>query len=389
MMSVLRRPVLLLSVVATVTVPGVFTVFAFVGHEHAIEASMARTSTAAAAPLNPSPVIPSPAADATPAGAADGTPVSPEPESQARARGVQMLLRAAEAAHAASYQGVEVINDTTMTGESAVTATVWHRQGDQAVVQVSDGQSYNSGVSGDRDPQGVFGVTTALVELLAKHYTVEYQGASSALGRAALIVTVRRPDESLAARFWLDAQTMLPLRKDVYGTTARLVSDDRFVSVRFGATAMPRASAAPDQVSWSQAPSPATLLKKLGCPVPGTLPGDMNLYDASQEATPNGQVTDFEFSDGLSVMSLFVQRGTLPAKMPGWRTATISGHEVYVSNQEIVLGGQGFVYTFIADAPPQTVDAAVSDVASNGQTGVLGRLGRGLSRIVSVLDPFN
>jgi sigma-E factor negative regulatory protein RseB len=381
MMSVLRRPVLLLSLVATVTVPGVFTVFAIVGHEHAIAASSAQMS--AAAPLSPSP-----AADGTPAAASGGMTVSAEPGAQARVQGLQMLLRAAEAGHAASYQGVEVINDTTVAGKSVVTATVWHRQGEKTVVQMSDGQSYNSGVSGDRDPQGVFGVTTTLVELLAKHYTVDYQGASSALGRAALIVAVRRADGSLAARFWLDAQTMLPLRKDVYDTTAHLVSDDRFVSVRFGTTAMPRASAAPGQVSWSQARSPATLLKKLGCPVPGTLPGDMNLYDASQEATSNGQVTDFGFSDGLSVMSLFVQRGTLPAKMPGWRTATISGHEVYVANQEIVLAGQGFVYTFIADAPPQTVDAAVSDLASNSQPGVMGRMGRGFGRLVSVLDPF-
>jgi sigma-E factor negative regulatory protein RseB len=382
MMSVLHRPVLLLSVVATVAVPGVFTVFAIIGHEHAIAPSMARTS--AAAPLNPSP-----AAGGVSAAVAAGTAAPLEPGSQARVQGLQILLRAAEAGHSASYQGVEVMKDTTMAGESAVTATVWHRQGDQAIVEVSDGRSYDSRVSGDRDPQGVFGVTTTFVKLLAQHYTVEYQGSSSALGRAALLVAVRRVDGSLAAQFWLDAQTMLPLRKDVYDTTAHLVSDDRFVSVRFGTTAMPRASTAPGQVTWSQARSPATLLKKLGCAVPGTLPGDMNLYDASQEVTPNGPVTDFGFSDGLSVMSLFVQRGTLPGKMPGWRTATISGHEVYVANQEIVLAGQGFVYTFIADAPPQTVDAAVSDVANNSQPGVLGRMGRGLVRIVSVLDPFN
>ena len=43
------------------------------------------------------------------------------------------------------------------------------------------------------------------------------------------------------------------------------------------------------------------------------MPSGLTLFDARQSSTAGGRVVDLAYSDGLSVVSLFVQRGRLPA----------------------------------------------------------------------------
>jgi MucB/RseB family protein len=395
MRSVLRRPVLVVSAVATVTVPGALALFAVLGHQHedsgtsARPASLGKQLSRASAQQAMLPAsgrsgaAPAPKVRAmTPASAAVG-------ENQARA--TKLLSQAAAAGRAASYQGVETIADTTVAGRSKVVATVWHRGG-LTVTQVAGGKPEETYDGDGRAPDGVFGVTTTLVGLLEKHYVPVYVGTDSMVGRRALIIAVQRADGTTAAEFWLDEQTLLPLRRDVYDTSAHLVSDDRFTQVRFGKTKMPQVTAGRGHAAWTVAPSPVQLLSRLngeGSLLPRTLPGNLGLYAASVATTPVGQVADFGFSDGLSAVSLFVERGTLPAKMPGWQPEMLSGHLVYVTQDEVAMSGRGFVYTLVTDAPPKTVDTAVGALPPNGEPGILDRLGRGLGRLVSVLDPFH
>ena len=208
---------------------------------------------------------------------------------------------------------------------------------------------------------------------MEKHYVPVYLGTGSAIGRPALMVAVRRSDGTSAAQYWLDARTMLPLRRDVYDTSAHLVSDERFTEVRFGVAVMPKVAAGPGGATWVTATSPQELLYRLngsGILLPRRLPGGLSLYAASEAATSTGQVSEFGFSDGLSAVSLFVE------------------HLVYVAQHEVTMAGGGFVYTLVYDAPSATVEAVVGALPSNGAPGVLVRLGRGLGRLVSVLDPF-
>ena len=97
--------------------------------------------------------------------------------------------------------------------------------------------------------------------------------------------------------------------------------------------------------------------------MPGTLPGGLPLYAAAWSRTGAGQVTDLEYSDGLSVVSLFVQRGTLAASMAGWRPVAWAAAGVFASGHSVTWAGLGYVYTMIADAPPQTVTQAVARAA--------------------------
>ena len=54
----------------------------------------------------------------------------------------------------------------------------------------------------------------------------------------------------------------------------------------------------------------------------------------------------------------------------------------------ITWSGHGFVYTVLADAPPQLVDAVVAALPQNTPPGFWSRLGRGLGRLASMVDPF-
>ena len=100
-----------------------------------------------------------------------------------------------------------------------------------------------------------------------------------------------------------------------------------------------------------------------------------------------GEVVDLGYSDGLSVISLFVQRGTLVPKMPGWQPVNLNGHLVYVANHSITWAGRGFVYTMIADAPPRTVEDVVEALPSKRAPGFFERMGRGLSRMARSRQP--
>lgn len=404
-MSVLRRPGLLLSAAMTITVPSVLATLAVVGHEHAIqEARATAVSLGADAPpaslpsgsesaVRPAVLAGSSAGrDAAAAHAAIFDAVVNQQHD-----GMRLLGKAATAGLNTSYQGVELIAQSGVTGTLTMISSVWHRGGGLTVTQTSDAtvlagsQPYVAYAGDGNSPEGVFGVTKPLVTLLGKNYIAMFTGKGSAVGRPAFIVELDRADGSLAARFWLDSKTLVPLRRDVFDTSAQLVSEDAFVQVQFGPLAAPPSATRPVSSQWSRVAAPAKLLLDLdgqGWQLPATLPGGLALYDAAQSKSGAGQVVDLGYSDGLSVISLFVERGTL-GKMSGWQPVSVRGHVVYVAEHSITWAGPGFVYTMIADAPPKTVEQVVAALPQSSAPGFLDRLGRGLDRLASLMNPFH
>ena len=195
----LLRPATLLAAMLTVALPGLLL-----------------TGCSGPAGAGPSP---EPSSSAAPP--ARGTPAAPARRATS-AQAVRLLTQAAQAAVLASYQGEEIVSHWDTNGESVLMSDIWHVSGGQTVTRTLAAGTYASGepyLSSDTDgqwPEGVLGVTTQLVRLLEAHYIVAYAGAGSADNRAAQVVEAWREDGSLAARFWLDEETKLPLEREVF-----------------------------------------------------------------------------------------------------------------------------------------------------------------------------
>jgi hypothetical protein len=320
--------------------------------------------------------------------------------------GLRLLQEAAAACQNTSYSGEQVALWWGQGETSGSVVDVWHQPGRVTLVQaasaspggpagaaLSSGPVGTSSPAGDQDPDGILCVSNVLLAVLQSNYRVVYAGRGSAVGRSALIVEARRLGGGLAARFWLDAATKLPLRREIFTSGARMVSEDGFISLQLGASglsAMPEPAAAPWAVRLDQARLMA--LRASGWPLPGQLPGNLVLYSATETSARSGRVVDLSYSDGLAVVSVFVQRGELGRPMPGWRQIGTSGETVYLINPDersFAWSSAGFVYTVIADAPVATVSQVVAAMPSTTRPGFWGRMARGFHRLASWLNPLH
>jgi len=309
--------------------------------------------------------------------------------------GLALMTEAAVACRTTAFSGVQVFRWWGPDGSSVWLANIWHRPGGQIVAEPVAGSAAAQTRSGSATmPEPSVSMTISAPQLarLQDGYLLTYTGLGSADGRMAEVVAVQRPNGTLAARYWLDRQTKLPLRRQLFDGRARLVSDISFASLRIGQSSlrgMPAASTRP----WPRQlglPEIAAL-RAAGWPLPGELPGQMDLVAASRTATPTGTVVGLSYSDGLSVISLFVQRGQLPAQLNGWQRISIAGHNAYAVDadaQTIAWSADGYVFTLLADAPVSTVDQAIAVLPHGGTTSFWDRLGRGFRRLVHWANPF-
>ena len=325
-------------------------------------------------------------------------------------RAVKLLAQAAQAAIVTSYQGKEILTRWSQGGGSVLVSSIWHVSGGQTVTQTTaDGASFSSQsyLSSDTDgqsPEGVLGVTAPLIRLLKSHYLVAYAGTGSADNRTAQVVEAWRADGSIAARFWLDDATKLPLEREVFDTATHVIGQDVFIDVSFttpggdppqqaaAASASARVSADP-QGPWTDPFSRRQLLalRDGGWQVPAELPGGLSLFTGAKTQADTGAVLDLGYSDGLSMVSVFEQRGKLPARLAGWRKTKTGGHVVFAlpDQRTLTWAGHGMVFTMVADAPSQTVDAVVGALPHDGPTGFWKRMSRGLVRVASWVNPFH
>jgi sigma-E factor negative regulatory protein RseB len=325
-----------------------------------------------------------------------GRPVSaPEP---ARARaGLQLMGEAAAASGAVAYSGVQLVAWWGRGGASASVVRVWHRPGSGTVAQASDTAALPAAVQQSRDAQGqdqagILAMSSRLVTLMQVNYQIVYVGPGSADDRPAQVVELWRPDGSVAARFWLDTATKLPLRREIFDSQARIISEDAFIDLDLGpasGSGMPAAGARP----WTGQLDSAGLaaLRAQGWLLPASLSGKLALFAASQTSTQSGKVVDLSYSDGLSVVSLFLQRGQLPRTMPGWERIAVQEKTVFSTDPDercLAWSARGFVYTMIADAPQATVSQIVVALPHDGQVGFWKRMGRGFKRLGSWANPF-
>ena len=205
-------------------------------------------------------------------------------------RAVKLLAQAAQAAIVTSYQGKEILTRWSQGGGSVLVSSIWHVSGGQTVTQTTaDGASFSSQsyLSSDTDgqsPEGVLGVTAPLIRLLKSHYVVAYAGTGSADNRTAQVVEAWRADGSIAARFWLDDATKLPLEREVFDTAAHVIGQDVFIDVSF---ASPGSVAAAGSRRAGQRPGlgrPAGALDRSVLPPPAARPARRRLAGPGRAA---------------------------------------------------------------------------------------------------------
>jgi hypothetical protein len=141
-------------------------------------------------------------------------------------------------------------------------------------------------------------------------------------------------------------------------------------------------------------PAAVRELRADGWRVPEGLPGGFRLFDARLSAPEEPEhVLHLAYSDGLSTTSLFAQRGALGSAPPdGFRREDVGGRPVWVRSdlpERVVWSGRGRVWTLVSDAPRDVVRDAVATLPRDRaeRDGLLSRLGRGLGRLASALDP--
>ena len=151
-----------------------------------------------------------------------------------------------------------------------------------------------------------------------------------------------------------------------------MISEDVFIDVQLEhqpSVSAPAGGPADPPAPWTTPLTARQLLalRAQGWLVPTGLPGGLSLFTGVQTRASTGTVLDLGYSDGLSVISLFEQRGNLAAKLAGWQEITLAGHAVYAAEPDqrcLTWTSHGMVYTLLADAPAQTVDEVVRDAAA-------------------------
>ena len=355
-----------------------------------LTAGIGMLSLAGLAALGDSPATHRPARDGMGTPLDFGTDTS-RPQGQT-ADALYQLQRVAAAELSVSYTGQQTLSSWSAAGNSTVQVTVQHVAGEGSwIQQVKAGGGGKPVYQADRGAD----LNARVVALLATNYSLSVSGAVECAGRAARTITVRYRDTGkLAGTFWVDSETGLLLRRELYDRNGSLVRSTAFLDVSLGVTSPTPTPTRSDPRQKERVLDSAKLgdLRADGWTVPDKLGDNLVLYDAREEDGDDGTVLHLSYSDGLFSASLFAQRGRLEP-MDGWVLRRIADAEVYQKpglSQWAVWDGGDTVYTLIADGPDTLVSDAVAAVPHVERAhGVTGRVRRGVDRVFSWVNPFD
>ena len=299
----------------------------------------------------------------------------------AEAHALALLERAAQAGRQLSYSGTQYV------------ATWRDDTSDSTLVELSHDPATGSVVSGGAAVGDTASLDPRMLARLSASYDLVVSGPGRCTGRAASVVEARRGDGQVAGRFWVDRTTGMLLRREVFDEQGRRVRSSAFVDL----VVRPAPATAPVAVltvrSGDERPAPAAVdrLRAQGWLVPEALPEGFRLF----ETRHSGEVLHLAYTDGLSTLSLFAQSGKLGrGPMQGFRAEQVDGRPVWVRHAapaRVVWSGGGRVWTLVSDAPEGAVLAAVAALPRDEapDDGLRARLGRGISRLGQLLNPFD
>ena len=319
----------------------------------------------------------------SPGGSAEG-PVLAAPSDQALA----LLAGAARAARTRVWSGTQHVV-TVRDGQPTFTILqVSHRPGAGSAVHVmaADTSTPTTVVADVLDSK--------LLSLLASHYDLVVSGRSTCSGHPAVVVDAVRPGQvgeaAVAGRFWIDTASRLVLRREVMDDLGSVVRSSEFVDLALDAPpVVPTLAVGPEGRKLTE--TELAELEADGWPVVHQLPSGLELF----ESRLHEGVLQLSYSDGLSSLSLFVQKGEM-GHDPEGIAHRVGGGTVWVTGvtpERVVWSGDGHTWTLVSDAPVDTVSQALLVLphasAAPPSDGVAHRVWRGMSRVGGWLNPFS
>lgn len=297
-----------------------------------------------------------------------------------------MIQRGATALASVTYVGVEVATAAQGASRSTRVSEISHPALDSTASSSGRYSGLDSGIDA--------------VSLLRSSYALIPEGAEPVAGRPADRVAAYTPAGVLAARYWFDRSSGLPLAREVRDRAGRSLTERTFTSVAIGdPSLLPRHLPVATTAGWTDsatgvAPAP---LESQGwkCPASVASASGLTAFDAMVVDTAHGPILQLVYTDGLRSLSVFEQRARLsePA-LEGFVASEVDGHRVHraqgstdTDSDTVTWASGSMVFTVVADADVVDVDAVVAalphDPVDSGSRSL-----RGLVRVGSWFDPF-
>ena len=341
-----------------------------------------------------------------------------EPRPGSEVDALALLARAVHAHRTVGYTGVQFVSTWSPSGTASFVVDVDHMPRAGTTLSVRGTTTGPQGVSFSVSPDDVSpddvspdgaeslpdtaaGVSRGSVgpdlALLSSNYTILILGTDSVAGRPATVVELRRASDAPAARFWVDTQSGLMLRREVYDRHGATIRASAFIDLRPARQAFLRHMPPPLPNPWREDVATVAVtdladLEAQGWICPSSVAASLSLRHVRLLEDEHGRIVHLTYSDGLSTASVFEQRGHLDVeRLEGYRATRLGSATVYVDDgmpQRFVWSAEGTVYTLIADAPAETVEQVVAALPhASEDNGVVPRIRRGMDRAISWFSP--
>lgn len=304
--------------------------------------------------------------------------------------GMSVLRRAARAENEVAYTGVRRVIGAEPDGR--VDLRVINRPGEGLLLAPVGEETQALVVSSS---QALDSLDARMLDMLRDTYAVTDTGRTELRGREAHLVEALRADDSVAGRFWVDTETDLLIGRTIYERSEEVAISTRLVELELGGGPWPRHVSADEPWGEDLDAAERDELRSEGWELPENLDWNLRLVDARSTHHGDHTVVHGVYSDGLSQVSVFTQRGKLDtehsAVLQNGYVGTDTEGSGISPQHDMIFGGDtgqyqsmwqanGFVYTVLADAPAGLTASAVNALPEPEGSGFWARVQRGLAR---------
>lgn len=335
-----------------------------------------------------------------------GSSLSAVTRTPASDRAMTRLARAITAEATTAYAGRRYVSLSATSSERSAVVDLLHQPGRGYRVTVEPTTSTVGGTTVEADgSSAILGPSDAeQLRVLAEHYTARVLPGTTVTGRPTDLIELRGTAGRVAARYWLDTRTALPLQRVVLDEKGRVEQASAYTSLTMGMGAEAAYAALggdrPAGVSPTGASMPTSnvlgvadvvTMRQEGWSLPDVV-GERGLQLVSAMMVHDSPpALHLRYTDGLCTVSVFEERGRLDAAdLRGWYPATRSGVTVRVASgppEQAVWSAAGRVYTAVSE-DPDAVDDAISGLPHvTVDDGAGSRLLRGVTRLGRWVDP--